>query len=201
MNTVPKLSFRQKQLIVRESAIVQATNRLLALKGYDLMTMDEVAAEVGIAKASLYKHFASKELLAAAAMITLLEHTLEHVVAQSPENAAIDRLRDLLRWALQLRMDGDLPTLPAVNNSLREALMANGKYIGKLLDLNELLGELIEAAKSAGALRKELPSDVVLLTIYARSCDPTVDYLKMSGLYDDGQIIDLMLATCFSGLT
>lgn len=200
MNTMPKLSFRQKQLIVRESAIVQATNRLLAQKGYDLMTMDEVAAEVGIAKASLYKHFASKELLAAAAMIRLLEHTLEHVRGQAADVPAIARLRDLLQWALQLRMDGDLPTLPAVNTSLREALMANGKYIGKLLDLNEILGELIETAKSAGDLRTELPADVVLLTIYARSCDPTVDYLKMTGLYDDGQIIELMLTTCFRGL-
>ena len=51
MSTEPKLSFKQQQLIVRENAIVDATNSLLAKKGYDLMTMDEVAAEVGIAKA------------------------------------------------------------------------------------------------------------------------------------------------------
>ncbi len=72
MSTEPKLSFKQQQLIVRENAIVDATNTLLAKKGYDLMTMDEVAAEVGIAKASLYKHFPSKEALAGAAMIRLL---------------------------------------------------------------------------------------------------------------------------------
>ena len=40
----------------------------LAEKGFEQMTVDEVAADVGIAKASLYKHFASKEALAAAAM-------------------------------------------------------------------------------------------------------------------------------------
>jgi len=33
------------------------------------MTVDEVAADVGIAKTSLYKHFESKEELAAAAMV------------------------------------------------------------------------------------------------------------------------------------
>ncbi len=54
MSKEPKLSFKQQQLIVRENAIVDATNNLLAKKGFDLMTMDEVAAEVGIAKASLY---------------------------------------------------------------------------------------------------------------------------------------------------
>jgi AcrR family transcriptional regulator len=61
MSTEPKLSFKQQQLIVRENAIVDATNNLLAKKGFEMMTMDEVAAEVGIAKASLYKHFPSKE--------------------------------------------------------------------------------------------------------------------------------------------
>ena len=51
---------------MREDAIIASVNRLLAEKGFDLMTVDEVAADVGIAKASLYKHFASKEALAAA---------------------------------------------------------------------------------------------------------------------------------------
>ncbi|MCX7243054.1 MAG: helix-turn-helix domain containing protein, partial [Polaromonas sp.] len=59
-------------LVAREDAIVEAVNSLLAEKGFDLMTVDEVAAKVGIAKASLYKHFPSKEDLAAAAMVRLL---------------------------------------------------------------------------------------------------------------------------------
>ena len=37
-------------LLAREDAIVLAVNRLLAEKGFDLMTVDEVAAEVGIAE-------------------------------------------------------------------------------------------------------------------------------------------------------
>ena len=64
--------FREQFLQAREDAIVESVNRLLAEKGFDLMTVDEVVADVGIAKASLYKHFASKEALAAAAMVLLL---------------------------------------------------------------------------------------------------------------------------------
>ena len=63
-----RLNFRQKVHLAREDAIVSTVMRLLAEKGYEQMTVDEVAADVGIAKASLYKHFASKEALAAAAM-------------------------------------------------------------------------------------------------------------------------------------
>jgi len=63
----------------REEAIVVSVNRLLAEKGFETMTMDEVAADVGIAKASLYKHFSSKEELAGAAMIRVLERAIEQV--------------------------------------------------------------------------------------------------------------------------
>jgi TetR/AcrR family transcriptional regulator of autoinduction and epiphytic fitness len=200
MNAPQKLSFKQQQLLVREDAIIDAVNGLLAKKGYDLMTMDEVAAEVGIAKASLYKHFPSKEALAAAAMIRLLENTLIFVRALPPTGSALARLQALLRWALEVRMQGGLPTLPSENTTLRDALLKNFRYIGKVLDLNELLGAMIEEAKRDGTIRATLPTEVVLFTIYARSCDPSVDYLKMMGQYSDAQIVEFLLATCFDGL-
>ncbi|MDQ8003011.1 MAG: helix-turn-helix domain-containing protein, partial [Pseudomonadota bacterium] len=70
-----KPSFKAQMLQAREDAIVQTVNRLLAEKGFDAMTVDEVAASVGIAKASLYKHFPSKEDLAAAAMVRIMQRT------------------------------------------------------------------------------------------------------------------------------
>ncbi len=200
MSTEPKLSFKQQQLIVRENAIVDATNSLLAKKGFDLMTMDEVAAEVGIAKASLYKHFPSKEALAAAAMIRLLENTLAFVRGLASDQPAIEQLKSLLQWALEVRMKGGLPTLPAENTSLRDALLNNARYITRLMDLNELMGELIERARAQGSIRTDLPTEVVLFTIYARSCDPTLDYLRTNEQYTDEQVIGFLLSTCFDGL-
>ena len=67
MADMARLSYKEQIQRIREDAIVEAVNRLLATKGYDAMTVDEVAAEAGMAKASVYKHFASKEDLAAAA--------------------------------------------------------------------------------------------------------------------------------------
>jgi len=52
-----KIPFKKQQFDAREEAIIDAVNRLLSEKGYDLMTMDDVAETVGIAKGSLYKHF------------------------------------------------------------------------------------------------------------------------------------------------
>jgi AcrR family transcriptional regulator len=200
MSKEPKLSFKQQQLIVRENAIIDATNALLAQKGYDLMTMDEVAAEVGIAKASLYKHFPSKEALAAAAMVRLLENTIAFVRDLDTQLPAIEQLKNVLKWALDIRIKGGLPTLPNENTSLRDALLNNNRYLNRLLDLNEHMAGLIEKARTEGVIRQELPVDVVLFTIYARSCDPTLDYLRSSGQYNDEQVIDFLISTCFRGL-
>ena len=68
-----KVSFKAQMLQAREDAIIQTASRLLAEKGFEAMTVDEVAASVGIAKASLYKHFSSKEDLAAAAMVRVMQ--------------------------------------------------------------------------------------------------------------------------------
>src|SRR5512137_1141795 len=105
-----RLPFREQVLRVREDAIVTAVNRLLAEKGFDLMTVDEVAAEVGIAKASLYKHFASKEALAAAAMVRLLQRTRETLaqLAAREGASAFDRLQAVTRWALELQLAGEM---------------------------------------------------------------------------------------------
>ena len=71
---------------------------------------------------------------------------------------------------------------------------------GSSASLSDLMGQLIEKAKSEGSIRQDLPTEVVLFTVYARSCDPTLDYLRMGDQYTDDQVIHFLLTTCFDGL-
>jgi TetR/AcrR family transcriptional regulator, regulator of autoinduction and epiphytic fitness len=185
----------------REDAIVDAVNRLLAGKGFEAMTVDAVAAEVGIAKASLYKHFSSKEDLAAAAMVRTLERALAFVQEQSGLGLdPVTSLKALVRWTLRVQLAGEMPSLPAQNSSLRSALAANTLYMDRLLVLSECIGAWIEAAQTAGQLNPKLPPEVVLYTLFARACDPVLGVLKTGGSYSDEQIMDWLIASCFEGL-
>ena len=201
-----KVSFREQVLQAREDAIVSSVNRLLAEKGFDMMTVDEVAADVGIAKASLYKHFTSKEELAAAAMIRVLERALAHIhrLEADPRDAdpahALSQLQAVARWTMEVQLAGEMPSLPAQNSTLRSALVANKAYLNRLMEVSDKLGRWIEQARLRGDLNPALPPEMVLYTLFARACDPVLGLLKAGGQYSDEQIIDLLLTSCFSGL-
>lgn len=196
-----KVSFKAQVLQAREDAIVASVNRLLAEKGFDAMTVDEVAADVGIAKASLYKHFTSKEELAAAAMIRVLDHALAFIAGlETQPKAAIEQLKAVARWTMQVQLVGEMPSLPAQNSSLRVALTANKTYLDRLIEVSDKLGAWITAAQKSGQLNRKLPPEVILYTLFARACDPVLSLLKSSGNHSDDQIIEMLLSTCFDGL-
>ncbi|TFZ01859.1 TetR/AcrR family transcriptional regulator [Ramlibacter humi] len=194
-------SFKEQMLAAREEAIIQNVNRLLAEKGFDAMTVDEVAAAVGIAKASLYKHFQSKEDLAAAAMVRVMTRAQEFLDGIDAALPPLDKLKAVVRWMLQAQLAGQMPSLPSQNSSLRSALMGHRGYIDALVRVSDRLGEWIEAAQRAGALNASLPPLGVLYTLYARACDPVVEFLKGAGQHTDEQIVALVLTTCFDGLS
>ena len=211
MNTAAaplKKSFKAQMLEAREQAITASVNRLLSEKGFDAMTVDEVAAEVGIAKASLYKHFNSKEELACAAMVQAMQKAeaflldLNQTEEQGPTSSvSMNKLMATARWVLQLKLAGEMPSLPSQNSTLRASLMGSKPYMDGLMKVSDLLGAWILLAQKEGFINQALPPLAVLYTLYARACDPVVEFLKMSELHTDEEIIDIIMTTCFAGLS
>jgi len=199
-STAVKVSFKAQMLQAREDAIIQVVNHLLAEKGFDAMTVDEVAAGVGIAKASLYKHFPSKEDLAAAAMVHVLRRAQDYLEALPVDAPPRDNLRAVVRWTMELKLAGEMPSLPSQNSSLRATLIANKDYMNGLIDISDRLGAWIEEAQAQGSINPQLPAIAILYTLYARACDPVLEFLQMGGQHTDAQIVDLVLSTCFDGL-
>lgn len=193
-------SFKQQMLRAREEAIIQAANQLLASKGFDLMTLEDVAQEVGISKASLYHHFESKDDLAAAAMARAMGKAQSFVMSLSPTDSPERKLRDVARWVMQMVLDGQMPSLPSQNSRLRAALARHSAYMDGLIHVSDTLGGWIEAAQASGHLTNQLPPIVMLYTLFSRACDPVLEFLKISGEHSDEQILDWVELTCFSGM-
>jgi TetR/AcrR family transcriptional regulator of autoinduction and epiphytic fitness len=195
-----KTSFKEQMLQAREEAIVQTASRLLAEKGFESMTVDEVAASVGIAKASLYKHFPSKEDLAAAAMVRVMQRTLDFL-ASVPAEGQADRQaarrgalghggpagrRDAFAAAPELhpaRRADEQPRLPRPpGDDQRQARRLDPGRAGRRHAEPEAAGD----CRALHAVRARLRSGARVP--------------QGRRLQSDEQIVELVLATCFDGL-
>jgi AcrR family transcriptional regulator len=203
MADMARLSYKEQIQRIREDAIVEAVNRLLATKGYDAMTVDEVAAEAGMAKASVYKHFASKEDLAAAAMIRALDRAVTFVdgLRENPDARPIEQLKAVARWAITSQLEGEMPSLPSQNSALSNSLQANEAYMDRLISLSNKLSIWITEAQTSGELNPDLPAEMTLYMLFALACDPVVGMLKASGMYTNEQILAWVTTATFDGVS
>ena len=200
MSLLKRISFKDQAFQQREDAILDAATRILTSRGFDLMTMDDVATEVGVSKPSLYKHFKSKEDLAGECMIRLLDGANEFLAELPDDLTALERIRRLLGWALQLRLQGGLPFLPATSPHVRDMLVKNVGYTMRALKLNNALVKLVRDAQKTGQMRKDLPEDVILYSFYARTCDPSVEFLRLYSKLSNAEIVEHTLSVYFGGV-
>lgn len=89
-----------------KDAILDATDRLLARFGYRKMTVEDIAAEAGIGKGTVYLHFSSKEEVVLSHIDRIVERLQERLkeIAGSDATAA-ERLRLMLLTRVLFRFD------------------------------------------------------------------------------------------------
>src|SRR5579859_953804 len=78
------VSLRERQRQERERLILRAASDLFVERGYHDTSMDDIATRVGIAKGTVYLHFASKEDLTLALLeqgVREFTHSLDTILS------------------------------------------------------------------------------------------------------------------------
>ena len=84
--------------MVKGAAILEAAKRMFTLHGYERVSMDQIAAEAGVSKLTVYSHFGDKDALFAAAVKSHCESSLPNALfEQSPETPLRERLLTIAR--------------------------------------------------------------------------------------------------------
>ena len=103
-----KLATRRGRGALTDGAILAASARLFRARGYDRTNLADVAAELGVTKAALYYHFASKEDLLLAC-VSAAHARLREELARVDDAAATGRRRvELMLRACMTVTSGDL---------------------------------------------------------------------------------------------
>lgn len=150
----------------RKEEILEVATRLFAERGYEGASMNDVAEQVGMRKASLFYHFATKDALYEAVvdrLIASLHEPLEAIYASSgtfPQR--LDALTGTLVDALGARPY-------AARLLLRETMdwgpVMRGKLAERLLLVLEAGAAWVRAGQAEGTFEEGDPRHVVLTAI------------------------------------
>lgn len=138
--------------ITTRDAILDATDRLLARYGYKKMTIDDLAAEVGIGKGSVYLHFASKQEIALSHIDRIIDRLKVRLNAIAGRKiSAEERLRQMLVERVLFRFDSVQHYTQSLNDllaSLRPKLLERRKNYFE--EEARIFAAVIEEGKLAG---------------------------------------------------
>jgi AcrR family transcriptional regulator len=177
--------------------ILHTARRLVATKGHIAMSMDELAAQVGISKPTLYSFFPTKEALVVAAVVEAMQRIGTLLEYDQDDCTPLQRLTLLLRTAIQLRIDetGELPRTWTPDLS---HLLSEHQYARDCLNrIDTSVVALIQAGKAQGEIDPDLDPAIIVWTMYALLGMPYLAHLSSSGT-PNPVCVAPMLATIFA---
>lgn len=163
MTTHRSLKERQRQ--EREDLILQVAEEVILEKGYRETGMDEIAARVGIAKGTLYLHFARKEDLYFALVkkrLQALAGKIEKIYVG--EGTPQDRLEAVLRLQYEGNFSKHSQFLASMNYNEELFTLFKEKHdeLEKLLgDVTLRLQALFDEGKASGEFDAAIPTEVM----------------------------------------
>lgn len=181
--------------------ILDAAERLLGRFGYRKMTVDDIAAEAGIGKGTVYLSFPSKEEV----VLSTVDRIVGRVCAAMEEEAARDasapdRLRAMLRARVLVRFEAVAAYSASLNELLgriRAALLA--RRVRHFEQEIGVLARVISGAQQDGELTAGAPRRIARALVlatnsflpYALSPDELGDAKRLRR--EAGDVIDIVV--------
>ena len=152
---IAELPFKERQRRAREEAILDAAQEVLVERGLHEMSMDDIAARVGIAKGTIYLHFSSKDALAAALVARGIEDVNALIAGLDPAQPVLERLGRVLRTLLW-RQEKGLRFIRGDFQELRRIIASDERCTRLVTRLRELLAALVDEGKRKGEIDPHL---------------------------------------------
>jgi TetR/AcrR family transcriptional regulator len=142
--------------------------RLFAARGFDGVSMTDLASAAQVSKANIFHHFASKDVLYLAALKhAVADFSLQLAQLNRSEPDFAERVRTFVAWHSARLRERE----PQTRLLLREMFGDGQRGPELVLDVfgegQRLLLELVSAGQKAGHLRADVDPAVVALTLVA----------------------------------
>jgi TetR/AcrR family transcriptional regulator, fatty acid metabolism regulator protein len=200
-----QFSLKEKQRLERENLILAAAEDAFLEKGFHETSMDEIAARVGIAKGTVYLHFACKEDLLIAIFTKEMQQNLQNLDAISQTDADIEtKLKTIIRdmyiglYSKQTRLMASLYNTTNPQKLFKE----KGAPIHEIWTaMMERIGTLLDEGKRTGVFDATIPTPVMLLA-FSNIFSPRPTNKLIPGIETvNEEIMEYLIRIYFSGIT
>jgi TetR/AcrR family transcriptional regulator, fatty acid metabolism regulator protein len=200
----PHSRLKERQRQERANLILETAASVLSEKGYYETSMEEIAAQVGVAKGTLYQHFANKEEL----VFALFEHEIEETqqmvdqIVRSDLSARM-KLETLLLWTYQGFTQRHRQLVWTLYDSLdiRKSVLEERLRIREHM---ELLLPSIESIFSAGKVSGEFDPSIsvaIMLTTFVSLLSPRIyEFLIAREHFTPEELVKQVGRTFFQGI-
>jgi TetR/AcrR family transcriptional regulator, fatty acid metabolism regulator protein len=193
-NSVPTMrSLRERQREERAALILGAAQDVFADKGYYDASIDEIAARAGIAKGTVYLHFASKEDL----LVALVEQQIigflarvDHVISEVATVRA--RLESILLDVYTRMQEKRNQVLLELNNSMgltKSVIQKRGELQAPIAQAMERIAVLLEEGKRTGELDAAVPTPIMVATFVTLVSPSGYEQLLTSGQVSPAELV------------
>jgi AcrR family transcriptional regulator len=166
----PSVTWKERQRQIREQEILEVASKAFQEKGLHELQMDELAAQVGVSKGTLYLHFATKEALVLAVIMRsmrAMEAEMQAIVRQ--DVSVVERLTNLLRFSI-IRSRAKVVRMAQLNSPELFTMLRNHPEAQAAVErFTELLTALIIEGQERGELTTALPASLLAQTFGAIS--------------------------------
>ena len=147
-----------KNLTARQNQILNSTVDIIHVRGIQGFTIKNLAKEVGVTEAAVYRHFKSKDEILCAVLDVFIGKLLKLMeVIKGSDQGSLEKIEQVFS-----QLANTFTNRPAyVSVIFAEEIFKNSKplsvKVGKILDINN---ESFESIIGDGQIRKEITNDI-----------------------------------------
>jgi AcrR family transcriptional regulator len=180
--------------------ILNKAREMFTQFGYSRVTMDEVAAELGMSKKTLYKFFPGKEQLIRSIITDVKCEVFQYCDAliQNTEVDFVDKLKQLMNFFTKQAEKFRGPLLHDLQKAVPECWEELNDL--RIKHSYQKFNELLAQGKRAGAFRQDIDQQLVLL-IFMNAMQSLLNPDVLSQVpYSGNQIFETLIKVIFEGV-
>jgi AcrR family transcriptional regulator len=182
---------RRRQLLYEE--ILTAVGQLLGEKGYSAISMDELAARVGISKPTLYSIFPTKEDLLVETIVHGMDRMAAAIQADQTPRTPLQQLIFILRTVIQMQVSKGALSPRPWSPEVFQLVCTREEVLERMRSNEAVLIDLIRQGITAGEINRVLDPILILRAFFALLNTLHLPYLGSMSIPESSAVVDTLV--------